>query len=102
MPGSSPIPPYARAPKRSRGCLVASVVLLLVLVLGGTGVYFAVRHGVGNGNQSGKGAHGQQRTPSSRGGNTPRSRCSTPSGSAPITEQSNFKVACSTSHLTLV
>ncbi len=102
MPGSSPMPPYARAPKRSRGCLVASVVLLLVLVLGGTGVYFAVRHGVGNGNQSGKGAHGQQSTPSSSGGNTPSSSGSTPSGSVPITEQLNLKFTYSSIDLTLV
>jgi hypothetical protein len=101
-PGSSPVPPYARAPKRSRGCLVASVVLLLVLVLGGTGVYFAVRHGVGNGNQSGKGAHGQQSTPSSSGGNTPSSSGSTPSSSVPITEQLNLKFTYSSIDLTLV
>jgi hypothetical protein len=108
-PGSSPVPPYARAPKRSRGCLVASVVLLLVLVLGGTGVYFAVRHGAGNGNQSGNGANGQQSTPSSGGGSTPSSSGSTPNGSGgtpatgrPVTEQLNLKFTYSSIDLTLV
>ncbi len=101
MPGSSPMPPYARAPKRSRGCLVASVVLLLVLVLGGTGVYFAVRHGVGNGNQSGKGAHGQQSTPSSSG-STPSGSGGTSTASVPVTEQLNLKFTYSSIDLTLV
>ena len=32
------VPAYAQAPKRSRGCLVASIVLLLVLALGVVGL----------------------------------------------------------------
>lgn len=101
MPGSSPIPPYARAPKRSRGCLVASVVLLLVLALGSTGVYFAVRHRAGNGNQSGNGAHGQQNTPSSSG-STPSGSGGTSTASVPVTEQLNLKFTYSSIDLTLV
>jgi len=101
MPGSSPIPPYAQAPKRSKGCLVASVVLLLVLALGGTGVYFAVRHGAGNGNQSGKGAHGQQNTPSSSG-STPSGSGGTSTASVPVTQQLNLKFTYSSIDLTLV
>jgi hypothetical protein len=76
--------------------------LLLVLALGGTGVYFAVRHRAGNGNQSGNGAKGQQSTPSSSGGNTPSSSGSTPSGSVPVTEQLNLKFTYSSIDLTLV
>lgn len=109
MPGSSPIPPYAQSPKRSRGCVVVSVVLLLLLVLGGTGVYFAVRHGAANSNKNGNGANGQQNTANSGGGNTPSSNGSTPSGSGgtttagmPVTEQLNLKFTFSSIDITLV
>src|SRR6266700_4253463 len=37
------VPAYAQAPKRSTGCLVTSVVLLLVLVVGGVGAFYVVR-----------------------------------------------------------
>jgi hypothetical protein len=88
-PAYTSVPSYARAPKRSKGCLITSIVLLLVLVLGGIGAYFAFRpHGTNGGNQSGNSANGQQTTPGT-GGNTPVTSASTP-GSGPVTEQLNL------------
>ncbi len=95
-PAYTSVPSYARAPKRSKGCLITSIVLLLVLVLGGIGAYFAFRpHGTNGGNQSGNSANGQQTTPGASG-NTPVSSGSTPgsggspTSSGPVTEQLNL------------
>ena len=50
------VPAYAQAPKRSRGCLVASIVLLLVLALGVVGGFYIIRHNNSTGNsQNGNG-----------------------------------------------
>ena len=94
-PGYTGVPSYARAPKRSRGCLITSIVLLLVLALGGIGAFFALRsHGTSGGNQSGNSANGQQATRSASG-NTPVSSGSTPGSggspttAGPVTEQLN-------------
>jgi zinc ribbon protein len=94
-PEYTSVPSYARAPKRSKGCLITSIVLLLVLVLGGIGAYFAFRpHGTNGGNQSGNNANGQQTTPGASG-NTPVSSASTPgrgspTSSGPVTQQLNL------------
>jgi len=106
-PGYTNVPSYARAPKRSRGCLIASVVLLLVLVLGGVGAFLALRSlGTGGGNQSGNSANGQQTTPGASG-NTPVSSGSTPasggspSSSGPVTEQLNLMFTYASIEMTI-
>ncbi|TMF45898.1 MAG: hypothetical protein E6I32_12370 [Chloroflexi bacterium] len=63
-PGTYVVPDYARAPKRSRGLLIISIVLLLILALGAIGIY-ALTH---RGNQTGN--NGTQNTPGANG-NTP-------------------------------
>lgn len=60
-----PVPDYARAPKRSRGCLLVSVVLLLVLIAGGVGAYFVFFHNKGGTSNQ----NNQNLTPGT--GNTP-------------------------------
>ncbi len=109
-PGNKTVPAYAQAPKRSRGCLVASIVLLLVLVLGGVGAFFAFRsHSTSNsGNQSSSSANGQQSTPSGSGtttsssGTTPGSSGNTPSTGGPVTTPLNLKFTYSSVDITLV
>ena len=111
----APVPAYAQAPKRSRGCLVASIVLLLVLVLGGVGAFFVVRHYTSTGStQNGNNASGQQNTPSSASntpnssGNTPTSvttpgsNGNTPSTGSPVTVPLNLKFTFSSVDITLV
>lgn len=91
-PGTyAPVPSYAQAPKRSRGCMVVSVVLLLVLAAGAAGLYlFVIKPHLGNsGNPqlTATGAAGQQNTPvitnntniTPTMGNTPTSVTTTPS-----------------------
>jgi hypothetical protein len=43
-PGAYAVPDYARAPRRSPLCLIESLVLLLLLVLGGVAVYALFFH----------------------------------------------------------
>src|SRR5260370_33804230 len=78
------VPAYAQAPKRSRGCLVASIVLLLVLALGVVGGLYIIRHNNSTGSsQNGNSSNGQQNTPSTSG-NTPSGSGHTPtSGTTP-------------------
>ena len=108
-------PAYAQAPKRSRGCLVASIVLLLVLVLGGVGAFFVVRHYTSTGStQNGNNASGQQNTPSgssntpNSSGNTPTSvttpgsNGNSPTTSGPVTVPLNLKFTFSSVDITLV
>ncbi|HLL79467.1 MAG TPA: DUF4352 domain-containing protein, partial [Ktedonobacteraceae bacterium] len=91
-PGTfAPVPSYAQAPKRSRGCMVVSVVLLLVLAAGAAGLYlFVIKPHLGNsGNPqlTPTGAAGQQNTPvitnntniTPTAGSTPTSVTTTPS-----------------------
>jgi hypothetical protein len=94
-PANKTIPAYAQAPKRSRGCLVASIVLLLVLVLGGIGAFFVIRHNNSTGsNQNGNSASGQQNTPGTAG--------NTPSTGSPVTVPLNLKFTYSSVDITLV
>ncbi len=111
-PGYTTVPSYARTPRRSRGCLITSIVLLLVLVLGSVGGFYAIRSGIlGRGNQN----NGQQTTTSGSGstpngsgstpggGNTPgSSSTSTPTTGGPVTEQLNLKLTYSSIDITLV
>src|SRR5216683_1757583 len=99
-PDYAAVPAYARAPKRSRGGLVA-IVLLLVLVLGGGGVYYAFfrPHGASTSNQNSNGTNTQGatgKTPVSNNGtpgsgNTPGSTVGTTTSSGPTKEQVNLQ-----------
>jgi hypothetical protein len=99
-PDYAAVPAYARAPKRSRGGLVA-IVLLLVIVLGGGGVYYAFfrPHGASTSNQNNNGTNTQGttgKTPVSNNGtpgsgNTPGSTVGTTTSSGPTPEQVNLQ-----------
>jgi hypothetical protein len=100
----APVPAYAQAPKRSRGCLVASIVLLLVLVLGSVGAFFVVRHNTA-GQQST--SSGSSNTPTSSGNTptsvtTPGSNGNSPTTSGPVTVPLNLKFTYSSVDITLV
>jgi len=115
VPVNETVPAYAKAPKRSRGCLVTSIVLLLVLVLGSVGAFYIVRHNNSSGsNQNGNSSSGQQNTPSTSGntpnssGNTPTSvstpgrNGNTPNTSGLATVSLNLKFTYSSVDITLV
>src|SRR5579859_1010650 len=68
-PGTYSVPDYARAPRRSRLGVVVSLVLLLMLVLGGVAVYALFFHTSSNNN---KGNTSTQNTPATSS-NTPAS-----------------------------
>jgi len=105
-PVNKTVPAYAQAPKRSRGCLVASIVLLLVLVLGGIGAFFVVRHNNSTGsNQNGNSTAGN--TPINSGitptsVTTPGGNGNTPSTGSPVTVPLNLKFTYSSVDITLV
>ena len=102
------VPAYAQAPKRSRGCLVTSIVLLLVLVLGGVGALYIIRHNNSTGSsQNGNSSSGQQNTPGTSGNTptsvtTPDSNGSTPNTGRPATVPLNLKFTYSSVDITLV
>ena len=95
------VPAYAQAPKRSRGCLVSSLVLLLVLALGVVGGFYIVR----NNNSTSNSQNGNS---SSTSGNTrlsvstPGSNGSTPNSGGPTTVPLNLKFTYSSVDITLV
>jgi hypothetical protein len=109
------VPAYAQAPKRSRGCLVASIVLLLVLALGGVGIFYIVRHNNSTSNNpNGSSSSGQQNTQSGTGTTsntngvtptsvtTPGSNGNTPNTGGPVTVPLNLKLTYSSVDITLV
>jgi len=109
------VPAYAQAPKRSRGCLVASIVLILVLALGVVGGFYIVRHNNSTGNsQNGNGSNGQQstqsgsnNTPNTNGVSptritTPDSNGNTPNTGGPVTVPLNLKFTYSSVDITVV
>src|SRR5256885_3058916 len=102
------VPTYAQVPKRSRGCLVTSVVLLLVLVAGGVGAFYVVRFRNSTGsNQNGNSSSRQQSTPSTSGNTptrvtTPGSNGNTPNIGGPATVPLNLKFTYSRVDITLV
>lgn len=100
-PGTYAVPNYARAPRRSRGWLITSIVLLLVLALGGAGFY-VLSHRSPAGNQSGTSGNAQQSTPGG-GGSTPGSggNGNTPTSSGSTTEQLNLSFTYSSIALTI-
>lgn len=100
------VPTYAQAPKRSRGCLMTSIVLLLVLALGGLGGFYIIRHNNSNGSsQNGNTSSGQQ---SASNGSTPTSVATsgsngnTPGSGGPTTIPLNLKFPYSSVDFTLV
>jgi hypothetical protein len=103
-----PVPAYAQAPKRSRGCLVASVVLLLVLALGAIGGFYIIRHNNSTeSSQNGNSSSGQTNTSSSSGNTptsatTPTSSGNTPNTGGPVTVPLNLKFTYSSVDITLV
>ena len=110
-PANKTVPTYAQKPKRSRGCLIASIVLLLVLVLGGVGAVFAFRAFT---TRSSNNTNGQQNTPSSSGTTTsnsgttpgvtttPGSSGNTPTTSGPVTIPLNLKFTYASVDITLL
>ncbi len=106
-PGSKAVPTYAQAPKRSRGCLVASAVLLVVLVLGGVGAFFAFKSLTSS---SSSNTNGQQSTPGTNGtatsssNTTPGSGVTTTPGSTggPVTIPLNLKFTYASVDTTLL
>jgi zinc-ribbon domain len=100
------VPAYAQAPKRSRGCLITSIVLLLVLVLGGSGGFYFIRHNNSNvSSQNGNTSSGQQ---NASNGSTPTSvatsgsKGNTPGSGGPTTVPLNLKFTYSSVDITLV
>ena len=84
-PGTYVVPDYARAPRRSRAGLVISLILLLVLVLGGVAAYALFFHKPNNNKQGNQGNTPTLNTPVTNS-NTPASTvtATTPtSGSTP-------------------
>ncbi len=78
VPGTYSVPDYARAPRRSRLGLIVSLVLLLVLVLGGVAAYALLFHKSSNNNQ---GNTSTQNTPATNG-NTPASNVTPTTGTS--------------------
>ena len=108
VPVNKTVPAYARAPKRSRGCLVTSIVLLLVLVLGSVGALYVIRHNNSSGsNQNGNSSNGQLSTPSTSGNTptsvtTPGNNGNTPNTGGLATVPLNLKFTYSSVEITLV
>lgn len=98
----APVPTYAQAPRRSRGCLVTSLILLLVLAAGISGYWFVSTHlnqGSRN-NSSNTSATNGSNTGSSGGSNTGSTTGS--SSNAGGSEQLNLKITYSSIQFTLI
>jgi hypothetical protein len=109
------VPAYAQAPKRSKGCLIAGIVLLLVLALGVVGGVYIVRLNNSTGSsQNGNGSSGEQSTQSgssntpntnsvtATSNTTPGSNGNTPNTGGPATVPLNLKFTYSSVDITLV
>lgn len=81
VPGTYVVPDYARVPKRSRGLLIITIVLLLVLALGGIGIYALTHRGTQTGNTGTQTTPGTGSTPGS--GTTPGATQTSGSGTTP-------------------
>ncbi len=98
----APVPTYAQAPRRSRGCLVTSFILLLVLAAG-VGGYFLVNgllHKSSSNNNSPNTASTSSSNTGSSGGNTGSTTGN--SSSAGSSEQLNLKITYASLQLTLL
>ncbi len=101
LPGTfAPVPEYAKKPKRSRGCLITSIMLLLVLAIGGTALYLGViRPRIGNNGNSQQTPPSQQQTQTA---NTPTSTGTTPTtGTTPATTPSSGTTATTSEQVNL-
>ena len=100
------VPVYAQAPKRSRGCLITSIVLLLVLALGGLGGFYIISHNTSSGSsQNGNTSSGQQNTSSGSSATsvaTLGSNGNTPGSGGPTVVPLNLKFTYSSVDITLV
>jgi hypothetical protein len=100
------VPVYAQAPKRSRGCLITSIVLLLVLALGALGGFYIISHNTSSGSsQNGNTSSGHQNTPSESSATsvaTSGSNGNTPGSGGPTTVPLNLKFTFSSVDITLV
>lgn len=74
-PGSYGAPSYAQKPRQSPGCIIASIILLLVLIGGGVGIFALVRNIFSNSNNTSNTAYtpGANSTQSSGENQTPGS-----------------------------
>jgi hypothetical protein len=108
LPQTSGVPTYAQAPKRSRGCMITSIVLLLVLVLGGVGGIYAITHNHSTESSQSSSNSSSQQSTSGSSKNTPTSAAtsgsngSTPSTSGPQTVPLNLKFTYSSVDTTFV
>ena len=82
--GAYSVPDYARAPRRSRLGMVVTLVLLLLLVLGGVAAYALFFHKSGNNTPGNQGTSPAQNTPAANG-NTPTSNITATTGSGGTT-----------------
>ena len=102
------VPAYAQAPKRSRGCLIASIVLLLVLALGVVGGFYILRHTNSTGSSQNGNSSSTKQDSSSSSGITPTSVATTgsngntPNTGGPTTVPLNLKFTYSSVDITLV
>lgn len=108
MQSKGTVPAYAQAPKRSRGCLVASIVLLLVLALGGICVLYIIRHNnSAGGSQNENSSNGQQSTQNGNGNtpnsvSTPGNNSNPPTTGRPVTVALNLNFTYSSVDFTLI
>jgi hypothetical protein len=102
------VPGYAQAPKRSRGCLVASIMLLLVLALGSVGGFYILRQTNTTGSSQNRNGSSSQQNISNSSGNTPTSVATTasngntPNSGGPTTVPLHLKIMYSSVDITLV
>lgn len=81
-PGTYVVPDYARAPRRSRAGLIVSLVLLLVLVLGGVAAYALFFHKSNGNNQGNQGSPSTHNNTPVTNGNTPVSTVTPTTGTS--------------------
>jgi len=101
----APVPAYAQAPRRSHGCLITSIILLLVLAAGIGGFIFVNRQlNKNNGNNPNTSApsSGTTNNGSSNGGNSGASTGGSSSSNVASSEQLNIKITYASLNLTLV
>lgn len=72
-PGSYGVPSYAQKPRQSPGCIIASIILLLVLIGGGIGIFALIRSVLSSNNGNANNAYtpGATSTTSPGEGQTP-------------------------------
>lgn len=98
--GSYQVPDYARKPKKGRGCLTGSIVLLLILVLG-IGGYALVHSPLFNKDNGNTGNNTPTSGSQNNSGTTPRATTASSSGSA-STVQLNLQFKYASVDLTLI